>query len=73
MNKKEKMPTEISLLWAPNISAIAIMVDDVRMSAEDVKREYPLYSKQLSDMFNVELEGDEEPVEGDYVPDMSYE
>jgi tetrahydromethanopterin S-methyltransferase subunit F len=48
-------PTEISLLWAPNISAIAIMVDDVRMSAEDVKREYPLYSKQLSDMFNVEL------------------
>jgi tetrahydromethanopterin S-methyltransferase subunit F len=53
MNKKEKMPTEISLLWAPNISAIAIMVDDVRMSAEDVKREYPLYSKQLSDMFNV--------------------
>ena len=55
MNKKEKMPTEISFLWAPNISAIAIMVDDVRMSVEDVKREYPLYSKQLSDMFNVEL------------------
>ena len=48
-------PTEIEFLWAPNISAIAIMVDDVRMSVEDVKREYPLYSKQLSDMFNVEL------------------